>query len=53
MMLIRDPLRSQHRPEVVEASLDACLEELELDYLDVCHESPQHVNMRIHMLTAF
>ncbi|KGO73974.1 Aldo/keto reductase [Penicillium italicum] len=25
---------SQHRPEVVEASLDACLAELELDYLD-------------------
>lgn len=27
---------SQHRPEVVEAALDACLAELELDYLDVC-----------------
>ncbi|KAJ5407644.1 Aldo/keto reductase subgroup [Penicillium cosmopolitanum] len=26
---------SQHRPEVVEASLDACLAELELDYLDL------------------
>jgi L-glyceraldehyde reductase len=26
---------SQHRPEVVEASLDACLAELELEYLDV------------------
>lgn len=30
-----DPACSQHRPEVVEASLDACLAELELDYLDV------------------
>ena len=28
-------VHSQHRPEVVEASLDACLAELELDYLDV------------------
>lgn len=28
---------SQHRPEVVEASLDACLAELELEYLDVCY----------------
>lgn len=27
--------RSQHRPEVVEAALDVCLAELELDYLDV------------------
>ncbi|KAJ6100292.1 hypothetical protein N7467_001827 [Penicillium canescens] len=26
---------SQHRPEVVEASLDKCLAELELDYLDL------------------
>ncbi|KAJ5484194.1 hypothetical protein N7539_005990 [Penicillium diatomitis] len=26
---------SQHRPEIVEASLDACLAELELDYLDL------------------
>jgi L-glyceraldehyde reductase len=26
---------SQHRPEVVEASLDECLAELELDYLDL------------------
>ncbi|KAJ5539021.1 hypothetical protein N7513_007353 [Penicillium frequentans] len=26
---------SQHRPEVVEASLDGCLAELELDYLDL------------------
>ncbi|KAJ5133091.1 Aldo/keto reductase subgroup [Penicillium atrosanguineum] len=26
---------SQHRPEAVEASLDACLAELELDYLDL------------------
>lgn len=31
-----DSLHSQHRPEDVEASLDACLAELELDYLDVC-----------------
>lgn len=30
-----DSACSQHRPEVVEASLDACLAELELDYLDV------------------
>lgn len=30
-----DSTCSQHRPEVVEASLDACLAELELDYLDV------------------
>jgi hypothetical protein len=30
-----DSAYSQHRPEVVEASLDACLAELELDYLDV------------------
>lgn len=28
-------VNSQHRPEVVEASLDACLAELELEYLDV------------------
>lgn len=31
---------SQHRPEIVEASLDACLAELELDYLDVCLFAP-------------
>lgn len=38
LMTVRTILtaHSQHRPEVVEASLDACLAELELDYLDVC-----------------
>ena len=29
-------LSSQHRPEIVEAALDDCLQELGLDYLDVC-----------------
>lgn len=28
-------LSSQHRPEIVEAALDDCLQELGLDYLDV------------------
>lgn len=28
-------LRSQHDPEIVEAALDDCLQELGLEYLDV------------------
>ena len=34
--VVVDSLSSQHRPEVVEAALDDCLQELGLEYLDVC-----------------
>lgn len=33
-----DSLSSQHRPEIVEAALDDCLQELGLEYLDVSRE---------------
>lgn len=41
---------SQHRPEIVEASLDACLAELELDYLDVCSLCEKESSTVIHCL---